>query len=202
VSQQPFLSSRFWSRLTQLDRHAANEVRSRGCPHCGGVLHSARYSRKPRGLDRAVLGEHYRVRESFCCAACRRRTTPPSLRFLGRKVYLGALLILFGNLATGVEPSASSYRSLSARCGIPTRTLARWRRGWIESIPTTRWWRDLAPRFMPAIATDRLPLVLLERVRSADASTRLVRVLGLAGPLSTRTCSHFARVTLDPHKMS
>ena len=202
MSQQSFPSSRFWSRLIQIDHQVASQIRSRGCPHCPGVLHAARYARKPRGVSRAVLGEHYPVRESFCCALCRRRTTLPSLRFLGRKVYLGALVVLFGNLADDIEPSASSYRLLSARCGIPASTLVRWRRGWVESIPTTRWWRDLAPRFSPSIATDRLPLVLLDRVIGADLPARLIRVLDLTAALSTRTCSHFVRVDTGTHKMS
>jgi len=32
----------------------------------------------------------------FCCAVdgCRSRATPPSLRFLGRKVYLAAIVVL------------------------------------------------------------------------------------------------------------
>jgi len=61
---------------------------------CGSVLHSARYRRKPRGRP-AGLGEEHDWRFSFCCArdGCRTRTTPPSLRFLGRKVYLAATAI-------------------------------------------------------------------------------------------------------------
>ena len=48
-----------------------------------------RYPRKPRGRPCRLGPEHDR-RFSFCCAVdgCRSRATPPSLRFLGRKVYL------------------------------------------------------------------------------------------------------------------
>jgi hypothetical protein len=34
--------------LLKFDRDLAAEARAAGCP-CGGVLHSARYPRKPRG---------------------------------------------------------------------------------------------------------------------------------------------------------
>ena len=75
--------------LRNLDEKLAAEARERGCP-CGGQLHRACYPRKPRGAPREVEEDKaYRQRLSFCCAkeGCRRRTTPPSVLFLGRKVY-------------------------------------------------------------------------------------------------------------------
>ena len=80
--------------LQRFDEDLAAEHRAGGCPRCGGVLHSARYRRKPRGF--AGLAPEYGRRLSFCCAraGCRQRATPPSLRFLGRKVYLGAVVVL------------------------------------------------------------------------------------------------------------
>ena len=59
------------------------------------MLHSARYRRKPRGRP-AGLGEEHDWRFSFCCArdGCRTRRTPPSFRFLGRKVYLATMVVL------------------------------------------------------------------------------------------------------------
>lgn len=73
----------FWAFIHQLDIDIAAQVQRQGCPHCGGKLHSACYPRKPRGVCRHVLGEAYCWRLSFCCASsdCRRRCTPPSLRF-------------------------------------------------------------------------------------------------------------------------
>jgi hypothetical protein len=42
------------------------------------------------------LGREYTQRFSFCCAidGCRSRATPPSLRFLGRKVYCAAIIVV------------------------------------------------------------------------------------------------------------
>lgn len=91
---QAFLyDSRFYRQLFELDQMSAAEVRAGGCDSCAGVLHSARYPRKPRGI-REALDASYDTRLSFCCAedGCRRRHTPPSVRFLGRKVYLGTLV--------------------------------------------------------------------------------------------------------------
>ncbi len=76
---------RVWLFLTQVDAVEAETCRAAGCPRCGGVLHSARYPRKPYGLAVALRGDVWRF--SFCCAACRGRETPPSVRFFGRRSY-------------------------------------------------------------------------------------------------------------------
>ena len=66
------------SRATlAFDRDLAAVARAAGCARCGGVLHSARFRRKPRGGP-VGLGEAYDQRLSFCCASdlCRKRTSP------------------------------------------------------------------------------------------------------------------------------
>ena len=80
-----FLSTaKFRSLLLRIDEDLAAEVRAAGCAVCGGVLHSARYARKPHGIPLSVLGEAYGWRLSFCCdrEGCRRRTTPRRCGFL------------------------------------------------------------------------------------------------------------------------
>ena len=75
-----FCSARVWSFLKQVDAAEAETCRSAGCPRCGGALHRATYPRKPHGLAPALRADARRF--SFCCAVCRRRVTPPSVRFL------------------------------------------------------------------------------------------------------------------------
>src|SRR5258708_13026248 len=78
--------------LSSIDQHLAMQARAKGCPYCGGVLHSAAYIRKPPALpaeDRPGA-----KRESFCCHTCRRRTPPMPVRYLGRRGYTGALALL------------------------------------------------------------------------------------------------------------
>ena len=102
-----FLSdATFWQNLSRLDQLAAEQVREQGCAHCGARLHSACYPRKPRGVSRSVLGEQYECRLSYCCAreGCRKRCTPPSVRFLGRKVYLGVVITLICAFEQGLTP--------------------------------------------------------------------------------------------------
>ena len=115
---------RLYDLLQQFDHDLAAEQRAGGCPHCGDVLHSARYLRKPRGFI-GHLDPDYSLRPSFCCAreGCRKRATPPSLRFLGRKVYLGAVVVLISALRYGVSPARMRY--LEKRIRVNRRTPQR-----------------------------------------------------------------------------
>ena len=94
----------FLQLLVRIDEDLAAQTLAGGCPACGGRLHSASYPRKPRGIPRA-LGELFQSRFSFCCAeaGCRRRCTPPSVRFLGRRVWLSVVVIMMTALRCGVD---------------------------------------------------------------------------------------------------
>ena len=100
--------SRLYAFLMEVDRDLALQAQRSKCRSCGGTLHSACYLRKPRGMPAGVdPGPAYPVRFSFCCSVegCRRRHTPPSVRFLGRKVYLGVMVALLPPSARGFSPS-------------------------------------------------------------------------------------------------
>jgi hypothetical protein len=193
-----FLSdTNFYQLLTRIDESIAEEVRARGCS-CGGVLHSARYPRKPRGL-RSALDESYENRLSFCCAqdGCRRRHTPASVRFLGRKVYLGVIVVLITALHHGL--TEQRRRRLIEALDVPPQTLWQWRCWWRERFVQTRCWRALAGQFIPPLATDRLPASLLERLRGTALSERLVQLLILISPVTTTTGS--LGLGPDPQRM-
>lgn len=149
----------FWSFLFSIDQDLANSARQQGCP-CGGRLHSAKYPRKPRGDDN--LSEQYSRRLSFCCEldGCRKRLTPPSVRFLGRKVYLGAVVILVAAMRQG--PSPRRVRELSQLFGADRQTIARWQVFWQELFPQTQFWKVERNRLLPTMATEILPLSLLD----------------------------------------
>ena len=107
----------FHELLLVFDQDIAIAARRGRCPLCSSVLHSAQYRRKPRGRP-AGLGEEHDWRFSFCCARddCRTRRTPPSLRFLGRKVYLAAIVVLIAILREGA--TAARMRQLSELIGV------------------------------------------------------------------------------------
>jgi hypothetical protein len=185
VSHAFLCDARFWRFLLELDQDLATEIRDGGCPHCAAVLHSARYPRKPRGISRSVLGDGYEWRLSFCCAreGCRRRCTPPSVRFFNRRVYLGALVVLISALTHGL--TTRRRKAFREHFGISERTLGRWRRWWREGFPATRWWRATQARFIPPLDRGTLPASLLERFPGADPASQLLAVLRFLTPLST-----------------
>ena len=103
--------SNLYQSLHQLDGELALEAQKEGC-ECGGVLHRALYPRKPRGAP-ASTSRDYQWRWSFCCSeeGCRRRRTPPSVLFLGRKVYFAAVVIL----VSGITPGTDTREDFEAR---------------------------------------------------------------------------------------
>jgi hypothetical protein len=158
----------FWSFLFTVDEQLAKEAREAGCA-CGGSLHRANYPRQPRG-ECADLPESYGHRLSFCCArdGCRKRTTPPSVRFLGRKVFLGAVVVLVAAMRHGASPQR--VRELSELFGVDRRTVERWRTFWREHVPQTRFWKLARGRLPPNLVIAELPRALLETfIRRADS---------------------------------
>lgn len=165
----PF-TTRFWWFLLAIDQDLANAIRENGCS-CGGRLHSADYVRKPRGTP-ASLPELLRIRLSFCCDrdGCRKRTTPPSVRFLGRKVYLGAIVILVSAMRQG--PSPRRVRELSARFGVDQRTIARWQVFWREHFPQSHFWKIEGARFKATVEFFTLPYSLMDAFLSRHPRCR------------------------------
>jgi len=173
--------ARFHNLLLALDRDLAAAARAKGCVRCGGVLHSARFRRKPRGSP-AGVDEGYDRRLSFCCATdpCRKRTTPASFRFLGRKVFLGAVVVLVSALRHGAATAVSELCELA---GVSRRTVGRWREWWRTMFVASPFWRMAAAAFMPPVDQARLPASLLERF-SGGIAEGLVALLRLLLPIT------------------
>jgi hypothetical protein len=169
--------------LLKFDEDLAAECRALGCPRCAGKLHSARYPRKPRGAG-AQLPADYGFRFSFCCAieGCRKRATPASLRYLGRNVYLGAVVVLITAMRCGPTPARLRY--LEERLGVSRRTIYRWRIWWREVLPGTPFWRAAGAAFIPPLDRLQLPAVLLERF-AGSLRERLLAPLRFLTPLTT-----------------
>lgn len=175
--------------LLRFDEDLAAKVRAAGCA-CGGRLDAAHYQRKPRGGP-SGLGDDHDRRLSFCCAVegCRARRMPPSVRFLGRKVFFGAVVVLATAMQQG--PTKQGAGRLEKLVGVSRRTLVRWRDWWREAFRTSRFWRSLRCRFTPAVDETTLPLALLDRFgvaeheQSDEARARLVALLRLLQPIST-----------------
>ena len=175
--------STFYKILLEFDRDLAAKARAAGCS-CGGVLHAADYPRKPRGGPAGLPGE-YRFRLSLCCAqdGCRKRTTPPSMRFLGRRVYLAAVVVL----ATAMQGGITAKRAARLRelVGVALRTLKRWRAWWRAQFLDSSLWRSERGRFCPPVDVRALPASLLQRFCGEDERGRMIQALAFLGPLTT-----------------
>lgn len=174
----------FWNFLYSIDEDLAEHARENGCS-CGGRLHSANYPRKPRGCpDR--LPEEYQVRLSFCCErdGCRKRVTPASVRFLGRKVYLGAVVILLAAMQQGA--TARRVRELSKVLGVDRSTLARWQVFWREQFPETEFWKIARARLVPVFEMVAYPLSIVEAfLGRSDEWGDWRRLLRFLSPITT-----------------
>ena len=167
------------------DDGLSSEVGAGACPRCEGPLHVADFPRKPRGHV-GELPAGYDKRFSFCCGKCRRRVTPPSLRFLGRRVYLGTLVVLLSAMMHGVTPRRASL--LRNAVGVPARTLRRWVAWWRERFVTTPTWAVLRGRVMPPPDSSTLPLGLVQRVCVPLAVERVELLMRLLRALTTGSC--------------
>jgi hypothetical protein len=82
------------------------------------------------------------------------------VRFLGRKVYLGAVVILVSAMQQG--PSAWRVAELSKLFDVDRRTISRWQAFWREHFPRTSFWKVQRARLVPVVKILVLPLSLLE----------------------------------------
>jgi hypothetical protein len=183
------LGREFFLLLVQLDEAVMREVAAAGCPRCGGPLHRSDFDRKPRGALMAPAGEAFVRRFSLCCGreGCRKRATPPSVRFLGRRVYLGAVVIVASMVALALRGA----KEIRRQTGVPARTTRRWLGWWQGVFLETEVFVTICARLIgvevgrvPASIVGRLEGTWTERVRS---------MLGWLLPLTTGTVPDGAR---------
>jgi hypothetical protein len=184
------LGREFFEKLTAVDAAITARVAAGACSRCGGPLHVGNYPRKPRGGLFAMEGESLTLRFSLCCGreGCRRRTTPPSVRFLGRRVYVGAVVVLASVVALAVATAAAAHRST----GIAARTLRRWVGWWRGAFPETAVFAALSARLVPSIERRELPASVLARMPGAP-ETQLSVLLGWLAPLTSTSTPDGAR---------
>jgi len=126
-----------------------------------------------RGVADEAVG-YFERRFSFCCGRCRRRQTPPSLRFADHWVYAMAAVLVATVLA--VEKSlAAAARQL----GAARRTVGRWRHWFRDALPKSQWWGRHTGLFREPPEQERMPLSLLDQIAGATEAERAFRALKL-----------------------
>lgn len=171
--------------LEKVDTEVAEKYRQEGCQYCSGHLHRADYRRKPRGSPKEDRERKEDIfRDSFCCdqEGCRKRHTPPSVRFLGRKVYWSPVVVLVSAVRHGITPPR--LRTLRESLGVDRRTVERWREWWLKAFALSSFWQVARARFMPAIDPKTLPTSLCEAF-GLDRRDRLLDLLKFISPVTT-----------------
>jgi hypothetical protein len=162
--------------LNKVDADLAETVRAGKCVHCKAKLHCDDYPRKPRGVG------SWDKRYSFTCADCRKRHTPPSVRFLGRRVYAGIMVVLVAAMMHG--PNAQRIGALHKALGIDLRTLKRWRQWWLEVFVKTPLWKAERSRFIPVLDELLMPYGLVESFH-AKGREGLIKLMCFLAPITT-----------------
>lgn len=193
---QRLLRSASWFELLEgLDEDLAKRASEARCEDCGGKLHRADYERKPRGFPPGIgVGRGFSRRYSFCCAGCRKRATPPSFRFLGRKVYAATVVVLVSALRCGGTPTR--VERLSELVGASRQTISRWVLWWREAFCETSCWRGIRGQLSGPIDEKELPLSLLERFVGTDPGERTRFFLRLVLGLTTTSWEGLSGLSL------
>ena len=84
-----------------------------------------------------------------------------SVRFLGRRVWLGWAVVLGSTRPLERNPAAAA---LCAALSVPLRTLERWRRWWREAFLQTPLWQMQGAQFLPPVTAEQMPGGMLERM--------------------------------------
>lgn len=196
------LSANPFPSLLAIDVLVAFATWNSRCPHCGGRLDQAHYPRKPRGAAEAHGLSEHQVRFSFCCGqeGCRRRLTPFSVRFLGRKVHFGAVVVLLSALRNGRQPwtvrrIVETFDPYGEGGGPSARTVLRWVAFWRERVVGSPFWRRYIEG-VPPVATwalrhgsreleERTPWSWLASLGLPPTTATLVRCLEWCAPLTS-----------------
>jgi hypothetical protein len=182
LSHIPEYDVKFLKALVEIDADYAEQVRRSGCAHCGGPLDHADYGRKPRP-ELGEAAEDYQRRCSFCCRreGCRKRATPPSLRFFGRKVYI-AVWVIVASAAGQAEP-LTGRGGVRRVHGVPARTVRRWLDWWRTVFALGTYWSEVKALFATPVDVAELPASLLTRFGGGTAA--LEKMLRFLAPVTT-----------------
>lgn len=174
----------FFAMLLLIDQQIALRVKDRGCEHCQSPLHCAHYLRKPRGIPESLKhNEAYLIRYSFCCSNpdCRKRHTPGSVRFLGRRVYLGVMVVLTSVLADCDFANVTKF-------SISRQTRHRWTVWWNHSFLKRPLCQTLKGQ---QVNVTQLPKSWFDRLGGKNIADKLIVMLKWLVPLTTNSSHYF-----------
>jgi hypothetical protein len=174
----------FFELLLSIDRELLEEAWKQPCPLCGGRLDRGDYPRKPRGQP-AGAPESFATRLSLCCAedGCRHRLTPFSVRYLGRKVYVGVAVVLVAAAMQG--PSPARLQRLCELLGMARRTARRWLAWWRGAFSASDFFKSIRGLLRQPLLASELPLGLLDLLHQSRPAETTLAALRLLEPITS-----------------
>jgi hypothetical protein len=107
------------------------------------------------------------------------------VRFLGRKEYLGAVVVLIGAMRQG--PTPRRVRELSRLFGVDRATIARWWTFWRDRFPQTPFWKIARALLAPVVEIVSLPYSLVDGFPSRHSPCAgWALLLRFLSPIATR----------------
>jgi hypothetical protein len=183
MSHTFFWKANFHFFLSSIDQDLANQTQQQGCLECGQKLHQANYPRSPVGIP-IQFRDHYDERLSFCCDTCRKRMTPPSVKFFGRRWYPAPLFILISAFMRGVTEYHLDQMKRHFGLTVSESTWKRWRGWWQETFMTTLFWKQAKGMVPKALETNRsFPRALLD-VFQGTLEEKMCFLLRFLSPLT------------------
>jgi len=172
---------RFFGLLQEIDLDECRRVQALGCPDCAGPLDRNDHARKPRGLPFQHFDSNPR-RLNLCCRHCRAHNMPESVVYLGRRVYVGVVLVLASILVSGLTPRRLAR--VQAELGVSAQTVRRWRQWWQTGFVESRLWAQWRGSILPALDVLDLPNDLVGRFIRRQGVSRLLALLRFLSPLT------------------
>lgn len=184
MSQNFLLNASFHLLLNTIDQELADQVKQQGCLFCGCKLHMADYPRSPFGIA-PPFRDSYESRLSFCCGTCRKRTTPPSVRFFGRRWFPAPLLVFISALMHGMNQRRCEQVKRHFGITVSISTLRRWQRWWRDLFIATSYWQQAKGLFLPAdqMMCGPFPRVLLNEFKGM-MNEKIILLLRFLSPLT------------------
>jgi hypothetical protein len=108
------------------------------------------------------------------------------VRFLGRRVYLGVVVVLASLLRHG--PTRMRVARLRDLLGVSADTLRRWHRWWRQAFVRTAFWNAARGRFARPVDETDLPRDLLVRF-GEEPRRQVIATLRFLSPLTTPAVS-------------
>src|SRR3990167_5860082 len=176
MSHNFLFDASFFSLLMQIDEDLSKKMKKSKCTKCKGRLHRSPYPRNPHGVP-AKFREQYGQRLSHCCADCRKLSTPPSVRFFGRRWFVAPVFMLICALKNGANKRRAEqiYRHFGVR--VSASTWKRWQYWWRYYFEKTKYWNlHKGLLAIPIENNKSIPRELLSKIKWKSSKKIVLKV--------------------------